>query len=116
MYQRTYFVYILANRIRSVLYIGVTSDLEKRLFEHHNRIHHNAFTAKYNVNTLVYYETTTDVYSALEREKQLKRWSRSKKEWLISTMNPYWNNLFDTQIGRSLDYGAEFTQPTAGSC
>ena len=91
-------VYILTNHVRSVVYIGVTSNLEKRLFEHRLGIHDSSFTKKYQVNKLVYYETTTDIVSAIEREKQLKRWSRKKKEWLISTKNPYWNDLFGDQL------------------
>ena len=87
-----YFVYILSNWDDSVLYIGVTSNLPRRLYEHRNGMV-EGFTKKYNVHKLVYYENTNDVYSAISREKQLKKWSRSKKNTLISQMNPQWTDL-----------------------
>ncbi len=87
-----YFVYILANWNDSVLYIGVTSNLPKRLYEHRNHLV-DGFTSRYNVTKLVYYENTNDVYSAISREKQLKKWSRSKKNTLIEQMNPQWRDL-----------------------
>ena len=90
-----YFVYILVNWCDSVLYIGVTSNLPRRLYEHRNGLA-DGFTKKYNVHKLVYYEHTNDVYSAISREKQLKKWSRSKKEALIRTMNPQWIDLSET--------------------
>ena len=82
-----YYVYILSNKRDSVLYIGVTNDLERRLYEHKNDLI-DGFTKRYNVHKLVYYETTTDVTAAIEREKQLKGWSREKKDALIDTVNP----------------------------
>ena len=87
-----YFVYILANWDDSVLYIGVTSNLERRLYEHRNGLV-EGFTKKYNVHKLVYFEQTNDVYSAIAREKQLKNWSRVKKNVLISRQNPNWTDL-----------------------
>ena len=90
-----YFVYILTNWDDSVLYIGVTSNLPRRLFEHRNGLA-DGFTKKYNVHKLVYYEYTNDVYSALSREKQLKKWARAKKNALISKMNPNWIDLSET--------------------
>ena len=87
-----YFVYVLTNWDDSVLYIGVTSNLPGRLYEHRNGFV-EGFTKKYNVHKLVYYETTNDVRAALEREKQLKRWRRDKKNALISKMNPTWDDL-----------------------
>ena len=92
-----YFVYILANWDDSVLYIGVTSNLPRRLYEHRNGLA-DGFTKKYNVHKLVYYEDTNDVYSAISREKQLKKWSRSKKNALVCKMNPQWKDL-------SVDWG-----------
>ena len=86
------FVYILSNWDDSVLYIGVTSDLPKRLYAHRNGLV-DGFTKKYNVHKLVYYEETTYMRSALEREKQLKGWTRAKKIALIQTMNPQWKDL-----------------------
>ena len=87
-----YFVYILSNWNDSVVYIGVTSNLSKRLYEHRNGLA-DGFTKKYTVHKLVYFEQTSDVYSALSREKQLKNWSRSKKNTLIEQQNPTWRDL-----------------------
>ena len=87
-----YFVYILSNWNDSVVYIGVTSNLPKRLYEHRNGLA-DGFTKKYTVHKLVYFEQTSDVYSALSREKQLKNWSRSKKNLLIEQQNPAWRDL-----------------------
>ena len=87
-----YFVYILANWDDSVLYIGVTGNLERRLYEHRNGLV-DGFTKKYNVHKLVYFEHTGDVYSAISREKQLKKWSRQKKNELMKRMNPDWVDL-----------------------
>lgn len=86
-------VYIMTNRHRTVLYVGVTSDLEKRIAEHRAKIHPSSFTKKYNVDRLVYFEIGSDIKAAIAREKQLKRWSRQKKVALIEAVNPDWNNL-----------------------
>jgi len=82
-----YFVYILANWDDSVIYIGVTSNLERRLYEHKNGLA-DGFTRQYNIHKLVYFEHTNDVYSAISREKQLKKWTRAKKNALIEGLNP----------------------------
>ena len=74
------------------MYIGVTSNLERRLYEHRSGLV-DGFTKKYNVHKLVYYEYTNDVYSAISREKQLKKWRREKKTALIRKMNPEWADL-----------------------
>ena len=87
-----YFVYILSNWDDSVLYIGVTGNLQRRLYEHRNGLA-DGFTKKYNVHKLVYYEHTSDAYSAISREKQRKRWVHTKKNALISQMNPQWIDL-----------------------
>ena len=87
-----YFVYILSNWDDSVLYIGVTGNLQRRMYEHRNGLV-DSYTKKYNIHKLVYYEYTTDVYSAISREKQLKKWVRAKKNALISKMNPQWIDL-----------------------
>lgn len=87
MSERSYFIYIMSNPVDTVLYIGVTNNLPRRVFEHKEKMV-EGFTAKYNCNKLVYYEKTNEVVSALEREKQLKKWSRAKKEFLIDQMNP----------------------------
>ena len=87
-----YYVYILANWDDSVLYIGVTGNLQKRLYEHRMGLA-EGFTKKYNIHKLVYFETTGDVYSAISREKQLKKWRRAKKNVLINRANPQWRDL-----------------------
>jgi putative endonuclease len=94
MEEQTYFVYMLTNRNNKLLYIGVTNNLLRRLYEHKNKLV-PGFTEKYNINKLVYYETTHEITSAIAREKQLKRWRRSKKNALIDKMNPDWNDLYN---------------------
>ena len=86
-----YYVYIMASRGRT-LYVGVTNDLERRVFEHKEGLT-ASFTAKYNISKLVYFEDTNDVRSAIEREKQLKGWRRSKKVALVESANPEWKDL-----------------------
>ena len=88
-----YYVYILASTTNVTLYTGVTSNLERRIWEHKTHADPNSFTAKYNVTKLVYVETTTDVNSAIAREKQIKSWNRKRKNKLIQTMNPFWKDL-----------------------
>ena len=83
---KTYFVYILASK-RFVLYIGVTNDLQRRIYEHKHGIF-PGFTKKYNVDRLLYYEQFSEIEQAIAREKQLKGWNREKKLNLIKTMNP----------------------------
>ena len=90
---KTYFVYILSNKYNTVLYTGITNDLERRVNEHKRKIN-TGFTLQYNVDKLVYFEQTSDVLSAIAREKQIKSWSRKKKNDLIDSINPEWNDLF----------------------
>ena len=87
-----YYVYMLTNKYNKALYIGVTNDLQRRLFEHRGE-NKESFSQKYNTHKLVYYETSSDVKAAIAREKQLKGWRREKKDALISSMNPLWRNL-----------------------
>ena len=87
-----YYVYILTNWNNRVLYIGMTNNLERRLYEHKNELA-DSFTKRYHVHKLVYFEVTTDVRAAIEREKQLKGWTRAKKEGLIENRNPKWLDL-----------------------
>lgn len=88
----TYYVYVLASKRNGTLYIGVTNNLERRVYEHkHNIV--KGFTAKYNVHQLVYYEQTSDIAAAIEREKQLKKWNRQWKLELIEAINPDWEDL-----------------------
>ncbi|MCF7905858.1 GIY-YIG nuclease family protein [Candidatus Gracilibacteria bacterium] len=84
-------VYILGSETK-VLYVGVTSDLQKRIYEHKNHLV-PGFTDRYNVTKLLYYETGGDMYSTIEREKQIKGWLRKKKLELIETQNPYYKDL-----------------------
>ena len=93
MKQYDYYIYIMASK-SGTLYIGVTNDLVRRVYEHkYNLI--DGFTKKYNVNKLVYFEQTENVMSALNREKQLKNWHRDWKINLIKSVNPKWRDLSD---------------------
>ena len=89
-----YYVYIMTNKMNTVLYTGVTNDLMRRVYEHKNKLDIKSFTARYNVNKFVYYETTNSIQSAIEREKQIKAGSRKKKEDLINEFNPDWKDLY----------------------
>lgn len=89
---KQYFVYILTNWDNSVMYIGMTNNLERRLYEHKNKLV-KGFSAKYNTNKLVYIEETSDVTAAIAREKQLKSWRRGKKNDLVKSANPEWKDL-----------------------
>lgn len=90
--ERHYYVYLLTNWNNKVMYVGVTNDLERRLYEHKNKLV-DGFTRKYNVDKLVYFETTTAVLAAIAREKQIKKWRREKKDQLVVGMNPAWADL-----------------------
>ena len=89
-----FFVYILATNDNKVIYTGVTNDLRRRVYEHKNSLDKRSFTSRYHVNKLVYYEHTTDVKSAIEREKQIKGWNRNHKNKLIESKNPEWKELY----------------------
>ena len=89
---KQYCVYILTNKNNKVLYIGVTGNLKRRISEHKNKTF-KGFTEKYNCDKLVYFEQTENIMSALEREKQLKKWRREKKNNLIEKSNPNWKDL-----------------------
>ena len=90
--KRAYYVYIMANWNDKVIYVGVTNNLEHRVYAHKNKLV-DGFTKRYNINKLVYYDQTTDVKAAIEREKQIKGWVRKRKNELITSMNPGWNDL-----------------------
>ena len=83
-----YYIYILTNKNKTTLYIGVTNNLTRRLFEHQNI--YKGFVKRYNCNNLIYYERFCSILTAIAREKQLKKWNRTKKEKLISSANPDW--------------------------
>ena len=87
-----FYVYMMTNKSFEVLYTGVTNDLQRRLWEHRNS-RGPAFAARYNCHRLVYFEWSQDIRDAIAREKQIKGWSRAKKEALIATTNPEWNDL-----------------------
>jgi len=92
-----YYVYILANKRNGTLYIGVTNDLIKRVFEHKEKLV-EGFSKKYDLSLLVYFESTSDVNSAIQREKQIKSWNRAWKLRLIEKENPNWNDLYPKLI------------------
>ena len=87
-----YYIYILTNQTDHVMYIGVTNDLKRRLYEHKNEIL-EGFTKKYHVHKLVYYEAFNRIEQAIAREKQLKKWKRSNKNALVEKSNPEWRDL-----------------------
>jgi len=89
---KKYYVYLLTNWNNKVMYIGVTSNLTKRIYEHKNKLV-KGFTEKYKINKLVYFEETTDVMTALQREKEIKKWRREKKNQLVNQVNPRWKDL-----------------------
>jgi len=91
--EQTYFVYILASARNGTLYVGVTNDLARRIYEHKAK-QVRGFTSRYNVHMLVWYETYGDVNEAIAREKQLKKWERRWKLELIETLNPSWRDLY----------------------
>ena len=91
--ENQYYIYILSSKRNGTLYIGVTSNLVKRIYEHKNNII-DGFTKKYSIHKLVYYEITDDIESAIRREKQLKKWNRKWKINLIENSNPKWIDLY----------------------
>jgi len=93
--QRGGCVYIMTNKFRTVLYIGVTSDLCGRIQEHLEHFYPTSFTAKYKCEILIYYEHFDSIEEAITREKEIKKWRREKKENLINTTNPLWKNLWN---------------------
>ena len=87
-----YYIYILSNKFNNVIYVGVTNDIVRRVYEHKHKVN-DSFTSRYNVNKLVYYEETDSVDVAIAREKQIKSWNRERKNRLINSKNPDWNEL-----------------------
>lgn len=93
---KTYYVYIMTNKYNTVLYVGVSNNLNRRVYEHKEKLsNHNSFTKKYNINKLVYYEQYNDIRDAIVREKQIKGGSRNDKINLIEKMNKKWEDLYD---------------------
>jgi putative endonuclease len=91
---KSYYVYILASQRNGTLYIGVTNNLLRRVYEHKNNLI-NGFTKRYNTHILVYYEICDDIESAIIREKRLKKWNRRWKLELIESKNPQWRDLYE---------------------
>lgn len=89
------FVYIITNKYQTVVYVGVTSNLLQRIIEHKNKKYPKSFSARYDVNILVYYEQFQWIGDAIAREKQIKAGSRAAKNKLIQSINPIWKDLFD---------------------
>ncbi len=87
-----YYVYIMASKRNGTLYIGVTNDIVRRVYEHKHGLN-EGFTKRYSIKNLVYYETTNDIHEAILREKRLKKWNRAWKIELIEKQNPEWNDL-----------------------
>jgi putative endonuclease len=97
MFNKNYYLYILTTWNNKVIYTGVTNNLQRRLYEHKNKLI-DGFTKRYNLNKLVYYELYTHIEDAIKREKTIKKWRREKKNKLVETMNPDWNDL-DKELG-----------------
>jgi putative endonuclease len=94
---KTYCVYIMASKKNGTLYIGVTNDLVRRVWQHKNDVH-EGFTKKHGVHRLVWYEMTLDIESAIQREKQMKKWRRQWKINLIEKDNPDWDDLYEELV------------------
>ena len=94
---KDFYIYILSNHTNTTFYVGVTNDIVRRVYEHKNKVV-KGFTNKYNISKLVYYEIIGDAITAIEREKQIKSWSRDKKLKLICKENPMFNDLYDIII------------------
>jgi putative endonuclease len=94
---KTYYIYILASKRNGTLYIGITNDLIRRIYEYKSGLI-EGFTKKYSINKLVYFENTTDINGAIIREKRLKKWKRQWKIELIEKSNPEWNDLYDELV------------------
>ncbi|MFA5324072.1 MAG: GIY-YIG nuclease family protein [Smithella sp.] len=92
VFTKIYYVYLLTNWNNRVIYAGVTNDLNRRIYEHKNKLI-EGFSTKYNLNKLVYFEETSDINAAIAREKEIKKWRREKKDKLVNQINPTWQDL-----------------------
>ena len=97
MTEKAYYVYILTNWNNKVMYVGITNNLERRIYEHKEKVV-KGFTEKYNVNKLVFYEQTSDIAEALNREKEIKKWRREEKNRLVVNTNPLWRDLSEDYL------------------
>ena len=102
-----YFVYLLTNWNNKVMYVGMTNDLVRRVYEHKTKVI-KGFTEKYNLHKLVYFEETTDVNAAIAREKEIKKWRREKKNLLVIQANPAWRDLAE-DLGLSASQAASYS-------
>ena len=91
----SYCVYILASRKNGAIYVGITNDLVRRIYEHRTKAV-RGFTSKYNITRLVWFEIYDDPISAISREKELKKWKRAWKTLLVEAQNPHWNDLYES--------------------
>ena len=92
MYQNTYYVYILTNWNNKIMYVGITNNLQRRLYEHQHELV-DGFTKKYHIHKLVYYDCCGEVTSAIAREKEIKGWTRARKNALVESKNPNWEEI-----------------------
>jgi putative endonuclease len=92
VFMKSYYVYLLTNWNNRVIYTGVTNDLNRRIYEHKNKLI-EGFSKKYNLTKLVYFEETNDINAAIAREKEIKKWRREKKDKLVGQINPSWKDL-----------------------
>ena len=96
--QRGGCIYFMTNQNKTTLYLGVTSNLIRRVQEHQHNYYTKSFTARYNLHVLVYYELFSHIAEAISREKEVKKWSRHKKDLLISSANPGWHDLWEAEV------------------
>ena len=89
-----YYVYLMTNSHKNLLYTGITNNLIRRVYEHKHHLDKGSYTDRYNIEYLVYYESTSDVTAAIEREKQIKGWNRKRKDKLVNSKNPDWRDLY----------------------
>jgi putative endonuclease len=88
-------VYLMTNKNKTTLYVGVTSDLRSRVYQHKNHVYKTSFSHRYNLEYCIYYEPFHSIVEAIAREKQVKKWGKRKKTILINSMNPEWNDLWE---------------------
>ena len=93
-----YYIYILSNSNNNVIYTGVTNDLIRRVYEHKGHFDRGSFTSRYNVDKLVYFEVSSSIEVAIEREKQIKGWNRNRKNKLVESQNPGWVDLYESLL------------------
>ena len=93
-----YYVYILSNLTGTTIYVGVTRDLIRRVYEHKHHLDKGSFTDRYNIEKLVYFEVLSSIESAIEREKQIKGWNRKRKNKLVESKNPSWIDIYESLL------------------